>query len=92
MDDGGFVGTTNFDHRSRLLNNEIGFFLESEELTRRMNADFEPLKSRSYRWGSPEWLEMRQRLFQTRGIEANTAKSQRSIYKFLRATGIDKQL
>jgi putative cardiolipin synthase len=92
MDDGGFVGTTNFDHRSRLLNNEMGFFLESEELTRRMNADFDLLKSRSYRWGSPEWLEMRQRLFQARGIKANTAKSQRGIYKFLRATGIDKQL
>ena len=44
MDDGGFVGTTNFDHRSRLPNNEMGFFLESE------------------------------------------------VYKFLRATGIDKQL
>jgi phosphatidylserine/phosphatidylglycerophosphate/cardiolipin synthase-like enzyme len=92
MDDGGFVGTTNFDHRSRLLNNEMGFFLESEELTRRMNADFDLLKSRSYRWGTPEWLEMRQRLFKARGIKANTAKSQRGIYKFLRATGIDKHL
>jgi phosphatidylserine/phosphatidylglycerophosphate/cardiolipin synthase-like enzyme len=92
MDDGGFVGTTNFDHRSRLLNNEMGFFLESKELIRQMNADFELLKSRSYRWGSPEWLEMRQRLFQMRGIKANTAKSQRSIYKFLRATGIERQL
>ena len=91
MDDGGFVGTTNFDYRSRLLNNEMGFFFESEELTRRMNADFELLKSRSYRWGSPEWLEMRQRLFRARGIKANMAKSQRTIYKVLRETGLERQ-
>jgi putative cardiolipin synthase len=91
MDHGGFVGTSNFDYRSRLWNNEMGFFFDSDELTRQMNADFELLKSRSYRWGSPEWLEMRQRLFQARGIKANTAKSQRAIYKFLRGTGLDRQ-
>jgi putative cardiolipin synthase len=91
LDDGGFVGTTNFDYRSRLLNNEMGFFFESQTLADQMNADFELLKSRSYRWGSPEWLQMRQELFKTRGIKANTARSQRSIYWLLRETGLDRQ-
>jgi putative cardiolipin synthase len=92
MDDGGFVGTTNFDYRSRMLNNEMGFFFDSEALAAQMNDDFELLKSRSYRWGSPEWLEMRQRLFQERGLRANMASSQRGIYKVLRGTGLDRQL
>ena len=92
LDDGGFVGTTNFDYRSRLLNNEMGFFFASAKLARELDADFELLKSRSYRWGSSDWLEMRRRLFETRGMKANTARSQRAIYKTLRSTGLDRQL
>jgi hypothetical protein len=91
MDDGGFVGTTNFDYRSRLLNNEMGFFFDSAALARTLDADFERLKSRSYRWGSPEWLEMRRGVFEVRGMKGKTAKHQRAIYKTLRATGLDRQ-
>jgi phosphatidylserine/phosphatidylglycerophosphate/cardiolipin synthase-like enzyme len=91
MDDGGFVGTTNFDYRSRLLNNEMGFFFDSPKLARKLDADFERLKRRSYRWGTPEWLAMRGALFEVRGIKASMARNQRAIYKTLRATGLDLQ-
>ncbi len=92
MDDAGFVGTTNFDDRSGLINNEMGFFFHDEELARELHADFELLKSRSYRWGSPEWLEFRRKVFELDGLKGNTAKSQRTIYKTLRAVGLDHQL
>jgi phosphatidylserine/phosphatidylglycerophosphate/cardiolipin synthase-like enzyme len=92
MDNVGFVGTTNFDHRSGLINNEMGFFFDSEELASELNADFELLKSRSYQWGSPEWLEFRRQVFELDGMKGNTAKSQRAIYKTLRAIGLDSQL
>ena len=92
MDHVGFVGTTNFDERSRLINNEMGFFFDSEELARELHADFELLKSRSYLWGSPEWLEFRRQVFELDGMKGTTAKSQRAIYKTLRAIGLDHQL
>ena len=92
MDNVGFVGTTNFDHRSGLINNEMGFFFDSEELASELNADFELLKSRSYQWGSPEWLEFRRQVFELDGIKGSTSRSQRTIYKTLRAIGLDNQL
>lgn len=91
IDDGGFVGTTNFDYRSRLLNNEMGFFFDSAGLARQLDADFELLKSRSYRWGSPEWLQMRREVFEIGGMKGRTAEGQRGIYKTLKATGLDRQ-
>jgi phosphatidylserine/phosphatidylglycerophosphate/cardiolipin synthase-like enzyme len=92
LDDAGFVGTTNFDDRSGLINNEMGFFFYSKDLADDLHADFELLKSRSYLWGSPEWLEFRRRVFELDGLKGNTAKSQRGIYKTLRAVGLDRQL
>ena len=92
MDDAGFVGTTNFDSRSRLINNEMGFFFKGEELAKELHADFELLKSRSYLWGSPEWLEFRRQVFELDGLKGNTAKTQRGIYKTLRGIGLDNQL
>lgn len=92
MDDAGFVGTTNFDDRSGLINNEMGFFFSGEEMAKDLHADFELLKSRSYLWGSPEWLEFRRRVFELDGLKGNTSKSQRAIYKTLRAVGLDHQL
>ena len=92
MDDIGFVGTTNFDHRSRLINNEMGFFFRSQALADDLRSDFELLKSRSYRWGSPEWLEFRRRVFEAGGLKGATGKNQRGIYKSLRAVGMDKLL
>ena len=39
-DQAGFLGTANFDYRSRLFNNEMGFFFISDGLTDDMRADF----------------------------------------------------
>ena len=87
-DDLGFVGTANFDYRSRLYNNEMGFFFEGEALAEDINRDFDALIELSYRWGSPEWLEMRERARTLPSLKGWSVRSQRSIYKFLRATGL----
>jgi len=87
-DDMGFVGTTNFDYRSRLYNNEMGFFFRSQELANDIIDNTEYLISLSYRWGSPEWLEMRSRLMKMSGIKAHTTRNQRRYYKLLKNTGL----
>jgi phosphatidylserine/phosphatidylglycerophosphate/cardiolipin synthase-like enzyme len=84
----GFVGTSNFDYRSRLFNNEMGFFVESPSQGVEIHDAFEYLKGLSYRWGSPEWLEMRERMMASGGIKAWTVRRQRTIYNFLKATGL----
>ena len=84
----GFVGTTNFDYRSRLFNNEFGFFFKDEELYTDLNQVFDELKSKSYLWGTTEWLEMRKKVMEQKGIKASTTRHQRGIYKFLRNTGL----
>ncbi len=85
----GFVGTANFDYRSRLFNNEMGFFLKSPELLGDLDDAFEMLKAQSYRWGTPEWLEMRRQVMEVDGIKGWSTRHQRSVFKFLRATGLD---
>jgi len=85
----GFVGTANFDYRSRLFNNEMGFFLKNPELLDDLDDAFEMLKARSYRWGTPEWLQMRREVMELGGIKGWSARHQRGIFKFLRATGLD---
>lgn len=92
MDNAGFVGTTNFDNRSRLINNEMGFFFKGDAMAAELHADFELLKSRSYLWGSPQWLEFRRQVFEMEGMKATTGKSQRAIFKTLRSIGLDNQL
>jgi len=87
-DDMGFVGTTNFDYRSRLYNNEMGFFYRSEELANDVRKNTDYLLSLSYRWGSPEWLEMRKQLMAQKGRKASTTRKQRGIYKTLKNTGL----
>lgn len=89
MDNAGFVGTTNFDSRSRLINNEMGFFFKSEGLSSDLHADFELLKSRSYLWGSPQWLELRSKVFELDGLQGTASESQRTIYRTLRGLGLD---
>jgi hypothetical protein len=84
----GFIGTTNFDYRSRLFNNEFGFFFKDEELYTDLNQVFDELKSKSYLWGTAEWLEMRKKVMEQKGIKASTTRHQRGIYKFLRNTGL----
>lgn len=87
-DDDGFVGTTNFDYRSRLYNNEMGFFFTSPGLAEDLRRNSEFLLGTSYLWGSPEWLEMRKRLMEQDGSKSFMIRRQRSIYKTLKSTGL----
>lgn len=79
----GFIGTSNFDYRSNLYNNEAGFVYQSEELSKGMLRIFDQLKSNSYRWGSSEWLQMRHGLLQADSVKSTYSKTQRSVYKTL---------
>ncbi len=84
----GFVGTSNFDYRSRLYNNEMGFFFTNEELIKGLNTVFDELKTSSYRWGTPEWLQMRKEIRKQGGMKGWSTKHQSSIYRFLKSTGL----
>lgn len=86
--DVGFVGTTNFDYRSRLLNNEMGFFFRDEELAADVHASFDALVAISYRWGSPEWLELRRQVMELKGMKGSSTRNQRSWYQFFKKSGI----
>ena len=87
-DDFGFIGTTNFDYRSRLFNNEMGFFFRGKEIADDVRANTEYLIGLSYEWGSPEWLQMRKQLMALKGQKAWMTRRQRTIYKTLRNTGL----
>jgi len=87
-DDIGFIGTTNFDYRSRLYNNEMGFFFLDPGLAADVHASFDGLIEISYRWGSPEWLQMRKEVMDLKGTKAKSTKNQRSWYKLFKNTGI----
>jgi hypothetical protein len=84
----GFVGTDNFDYRSRLFNSEMGYFFQGQALADDLAADFERLKKRSVRWGSSEWLELRRQTMQLKGTKGMTTRTQRNIYKTLKTTGL----
>jgi phosphatidylserine/phosphatidylglycerophosphate/cardiolipin synthase-like enzyme len=84
----GFVGTTNFDYRSRLYNSEMGYFFDSEELVHAIIENTDYLISTSYLWGSSEWLEMRRLFRETKGTKAYAARHQRGIYKTINSTGL----
>ena len=86
---GGFVGTSNFDYRSNLYNNELGFFFLGDEVRDELADVFEQLKAISYRWGSPEWLEMRRKVMESDSSKAGPARKQRGIYKTVRALGLE---
>lgn len=88
FDGSGFVGTDNFDYRSRLFNNEFGFFYSSDPMSSELNAEFDKLKTKSYLWGSPEWLDARDKLMAQKGMKAATTRYQRFLYKFARSTGL----
>ena len=87
-DDFGFVGTSNFDYRSRLYNNEMGFYFQDPDLSKDLDRVFEDLKTISLRWGSPEWVDMRNRLVEAGGFKGYTTRTQRGLYKFLKETGL----
>jgi putative cardiolipin synthase len=84
----GFVGTSNLDYRSRLYNSEMGFFFDSVEMANDIAENTDYLISLSYRWGSPEWLEMRQRLQDLGGMKGFAVRHQRGIYKTIKNTGL----
>ena len=88
-DGAGFVGTDNFDYRSRLFNNEFGFFFKGDALYEDLNAEFDKLVAKSYAWGSPEWLEMRRALLKQGGIKPMTSRFQRWLYKMSKTTGLE---
>jgi putative cardiolipin synthase len=85
----GFIGTSNFDYRSNLYNNEMGFFFRDPQLTNDLLGIFEWLKATSYRWGSPEWLQMRKELMASDSKKAGPARKQRGIYKTVKTLGIE---
>ena len=85
----GFVGTSNFDYRSNLYNNEMGFFFSGTKLRDELKDVFEQLKATSYRWGTPEWLEMRKQLMQSDSKKAGPARKQRIIFKTIRGLGLE---
>ncbi len=87
--DAGFVGTANFDYRSRLFNNEMGFFYKSDAVQQELIDIFEELKADSCRWGTPEWLEMRRQVMAVGGMKGWSTRHQRFIFKLMRATGLD---
>jgi putative cardiolipin synthase len=87
-----FVGTSNFDFRSMLFNNEVGYFIYGPEALNTLNEEFELLKSQSYLWGSPEWLTLREHIRKAGGTKGFTTDSQRGIYKMLENTGLKIQL
>ena len=87
-DDFGFIGTTNFDYRSRLYNNEMGFFFRSEGLAADVRENTDYLVGVSYLWGSPEWLDMRKQLMAQKDSKASRTRKQRGLYKFLKNTGL----
>jgi phosphatidylserine/phosphatidylglycerophosphate/cardiolipin synthase-like enzyme len=84
----GFVGTTNFDYRSRLYNNEMGFFFGDPELAADLHAAFDALIEDSYSWGSEEWFEMRRAVMEAGGMKGRSTRGQRGWYKFFKKTGI----
>ena len=84
----GFVGTTNFDYRSRLYNSEMGYFFKGDALAEELNEAFDYLVESSYRWGSPEWLELRQKSMDVKGSKGWSTRQQRKVYKTLKATGL----
>ena len=85
----GFVGTSNFDYRSNLYNNELGFFFLGDEVRDELADVFEKLKAKSYRWGTPEWLEMRRKVMESDSSKAGPARKQRGIYKTVRSLGLE---
>lgn len=83
-----FVGTSNFDYRSNLYNNEMGFFVQNPQIIQDLNEVFEWLKATSYRWGTPEWLQMRKELMAGDSKKASPARKQRGMYKTMKGLGI----
>ncbi len=88
VDDFGFVGTNNFDSRSRFLNNEFGYFINGDAVIADLNAEFERLKARSTQWGSTEWLSVRERMMSGKEKRSRRIRMQRAMFKASRRLGL----
>ena len=84
----GFVGTSNFDYRSRLYNNEMGYYFQDKKVSKQLLENYNALKAISLRWGSPEWLAMRKAVFNSSSDKTFTSKSQRARFKVMKNTGL----
>ncbi len=85
----GFIGTSNFDYRSNLYNNEMGFFYQSDGARQEFVDVFNELKATSYRWGTPEWLQMRRELMDGDSKKSGPTRKQRTKLKWIRGLGIE---
>jgi phosphatidylserine/phosphatidylglycerophosphate/cardiolipin synthase-like enzyme len=84
----GWIGTSNLDYRSRLFNNEMGFFFTDQQLRQDLSDATTELKRHAQRWGSPEWLQLRRKVADAGGIKGYTTRHQRFIYKALIGLGL----
>ncbi|MBM7037203.1 phospholipase D-like domain-containing protein [Vibrio ulleungensis] len=84
----GFIGTSNFDYRSRLYNNEMGYYFYGEEVSQQLLDNYNKLKELSLVWGSPEWLQMRKDVFNNHNEKTRTSKSQRSRFQVMKNSGL----
>lgn len=91
-EDVGFIGTTNLDYRSRLYNNEMGYFFRSPDLEEQLDQIFQYLISHSYLWGTEEWLLMRKKMLDVSGIKGRSARKQRKTFSNVSGSNILWQL
>ena len=87
-----FIGTSNFDYRSRIYNNEMGYFFKSTELQNQLDKIFQSLKEQSYLWGTEGWLQMRNKMMDVSGIKGRSTRKQRKTFTRLMRTGTMWQL
>jgi hypothetical protein len=66
----------------------MGYFFKGKDLAHDLDEAFEYLVERSYRWGSPEWLELRRKTIDAKGMKGWSTKHQRKVYKTLKVTGL----
>jgi hypothetical protein len=66
----------------------MGYFFKSEPLEDELNEAFDHLVGMAYLWGSPEWLELRRKTIDAKGMKGWSTKHQRKVYKTLKATGL----
>ena len=70
-----------------LHNNEMGLFFLDEGFAAEVHAGFDQLKSISYRWGSPEWFEMRKAVMNLKGMKGSSTRRQAGFYNTFKKTG-----
>jgi cardiolipin synthase C len=75
-----WVGSDNFDERSRHLNSETAIFVNNHQISKDLTEQFDKLAGRSYHYGSKDWKVMRdqkqvqKRVETMKGIEALSDK------------------